>query len=59
MRDAIDQAAPWDRATYVDLEAAFHSRGTDVTGLLAGDGDHPNAAGHRLIARLLLRAGLP
>jgi lysophospholipase L1-like esterase len=59
MQDAIDEAAPGARATYVDLEAAFHRRGTDATDLLADDGDHPNAAGHRLIAHLLVRAGLP
>jgi lysophospholipase L1-like esterase len=43
-------------ATCLDLYAPFKGadgRG-DPTGLLAGDGDHPNAAGHALIARLML-----
>jgi lysophospholipase L1-like esterase len=56
---AIARSADASGATYVDLESAFHRRGTDVTDLLAADGDHPNAAGHRLIARLLVAAGLP
>jgi lysophospholipase L1-like esterase len=44
-------------ARYVDIYHPFESR--DVTTLLAPDGDHPDAAGHRLIARTLLRAGQP
>jgi lysophospholipase L1-like esterase len=40
--------------TYVDIYTPF--KGGDDTGLLAGDGDHPNAAGHALIARTLLQA---
>jgi lysophospholipase L1-like esterase len=46
-------------AQYVDLYRPFEQSGRNVTALMAGDGDHPNAAGHRLIARVLLRAGLP
>ncbi|MEU4287182.1 SGNH/GDSL hydrolase family protein [Kribbella sp. NPDC026596] len=46
-------------ATYVDLYAPFERPGTDVTALLAPDGDHPNAAGHHLIAQLLANTGLP
>jgi lysophospholipase L1-like esterase len=46
-------------ATYVDLFGPFEQRGTAVTGLLAADGDHPNADGHRLIAQVLAQAGLP
>jgi lysophospholipase L1-like esterase len=46
-------------ATYVDLYAPFERPGTDVTALLAPDGDHPNATGHHLIAQLLANAGLP
>jgi lysophospholipase L1-like esterase len=42
------------RAVDVDLCDPFE-RG-NVTDLLAPDGDHPNAAGHALIARLLLAA---
>lgn len=56
---AIAGSAARSGATYVDLEAVFHRRGTDVSDLLAADGDHPDAAGHRLIARLLVAAGLP
>ena len=57
---AIAVAASRSRATYVDLEGAFDGgRNGPVTPLLADDGDHPSAQGHRLIARLLLAAGLP
>jgi len=42
--------------TYVDIYAPFKGDGTtDDTALLAPDGDHPNAAGHELIARTILR----
>jgi lysophospholipase L1-like esterase len=42
----------------VDLYAPFEGDGSgNPTALLADDGDHPNAAGHRLIARTLLDAG--
>ncbi len=44
-------------ARYVDLAAAFRSAGPDPTHLLADDGDHPNAAGHEVIAQALLAAG--
>ena len=46
-------------AAYVDLFPAFQASGHDITGLLADDGDHPDAAGHALIARTLVRAGRP
>ena len=46
-------------ARYVDLFKPFEESGRDVTSLMAPDGDHPNAAGHELIARELLHAGLP
>jgi lysophospholipase L1-like esterase len=46
-------------ARYVDLFAPFQRRGVDIDSLLAPDGDHPDAAGHRLIASELLAAGLP
>jgi lysophospholipase L1-like esterase len=45
-------------ARYVDLFAPFQRRGADIDSLLAPDGDHPDAAGHRLIAAALLDAGL-
>jgi lysophospholipase L1-like esterase len=42
-------------ALYVSTYTAFKGpAGTnDPTGLLAADGDHPNAAGHQLIARTI------
>ncbi|MCU7729125.1 SGNH/GDSL hydrolase family protein [Actinoplanes sp. KI2] len=50
--DQIAAAARGGGATYVDLYTAF--KGADGTkndtALLAGDGDHPDAAGHREIA---------
>ncbi|QWZ09959.1 SGNH/GDSL hydrolase family protein [Nocardioides panacis] len=46
-------------ARYVDIFAPFQRHGVDIDSLLAPDGDHPDAAGHRLIAAELLRAGLP
>jgi lysophospholipase L1-like esterase len=44
---------------YVDLYAPFRGRSgaRDDSDLLADDGDHPNAAGHRLIAAELIRQG--
>ena len=53
----IRDAARKGRAQYVDLYAPFKGGGdTDDTALLAPDGDHPSAAGHRLIAGILRRA---
>jgi len=46
-------------ARYVDLYRPFEHSGRDVTSLMAADGDHPDGAGHDLIARTLLAAGLP
>jgi lysophospholipase L1-like esterase len=46
-------------ARYVDLFKPFERSGRDVTALMAPDGDHPDAAGHELIARAVLAAGLP
>ena len=44
--------------TYVDIYTPFKGAdgSTDDTALLADDGDHPNAAGHQLIATALLAA---
>lgn len=54
----IAAAAQAHGSTYVDLFTPF--RGTDgtndCTGLLAADGDHPDADGHALIARTLASA---
>ncbi|GAC1419874.1 MAG: hypothetical protein NVSMB57_14070 [Actinomycetota bacterium] len=48
------------RARYVDIYTPF--RGVhddrDDTNLLSDDGDHPNAAGHAVIADALIKAGL-
>jgi lysophospholipase L1-like esterase len=41
--------------TYVDIYTPFKGDGSrDDTDLLAPDGDHPNAAGHRLIAQTIV-----
>jgi lysophospholipase L1-like esterase len=53
--DGLRTAAQQTDATYISTGAAFHGSGgtKDPTGLLASDGDHPNAAGHAAIAALL------
>ena len=48
-----------DGVRYVDLYGPFEDSGRNVTSLMSNDGDHPDAAGHDLIARTLLAAGLP
>jgi lysophospholipase L1-like esterase len=54
---ALCSAVQGAGATCVDLYAPFKGDGArNPTALLAGDGDHPNAAGHGLIAAALLRA---
>jgi lysophospholipase L1-like esterase len=59
VNEVISSAAEEAADDYVDLFAPF--RGTagdrDDTGLLASDGDHPNQAGHELIAAELVRQG--
>ncbi|GAA3114611.1 hypothetical protein GCM10010530_41450 [Kribbella aluminosa] len=50
---AINSAAAADDATYVDIYTPFKDS-SNITSLLAADGDHPNAAGHSLIASVLL-----
>ncbi|MGW7683009.1 SGNH/GDSL hydrolase family protein [Kribbella sp. NPDC054772] len=52
---AIAAAAAADDAMYVDIYTPFEHSG-NITSLLADDGDHPNAAGHALIAKILLAA---
>ncbi|MGZ0145427.1 SGNH/GDSL hydrolase family protein [Kribbella sp. WER1] len=52
---AIEAAAAADDATYVDIYTPFKDS-ANITSLLAADGDHPNAAGHALIASVLLAA---
>jgi len=54
---AICGAAQGAQATCVDLFAPFKGSGeSDPTPLLADDGDHPNAAGTRLIVQALVGA---
>ena len=46
------------KVRYVDLYRPFKGDGQDADdGLLAADGDHPDAAGHAVITRALLAAG--
>jgi lysophospholipase L1-like esterase len=59
VNQAISSVSTTAGARYVDIFAPFQRRGVDIDSLLAADGDHPSAAGHRLIASELLRAGLP
>jgi lysophospholipase L1-like esterase len=55
LNTSICAAATSGGATCVDLYAPFKGDGTaNPTNLLAGDGDHPNAAGHAAIARALM-----
>jgi lysophospholipase L1-like esterase len=58
VNDAIEAAAAQvDSVTFVDLYRPFKGAGDrDDTALLAADGDHPNAAGHRLIAATITAA---
>jgi lysophospholipase L1-like esterase len=57
LNTAVCSAALGAGATCVDLYAPFKGDGSrNPTPLLAGDGDHPNAAGHDVIAAALLRA---
>jgi lysophospholipase L1-like esterase len=52
----ISQQALATGAFYVDLYSPFEFRSlAALTALLAADGDHPSASGHRLISDLLLR----
>ncbi|BCJ47787.1 hypothetical protein GCM10010168_21460 [Actinoplanes ianthinogenes] len=51
--DALRQAAGQSGATFLTTSALFTG---DPTGLLAADGDHPNAAGHQAIAHMLYGA---
>lgn len=52
---AVEAAAAADDATYVNIYTPFKDS-ANITTLLAPDGDHPNLAGHTLIAQLLLAA---
>lgn len=56
---AVRLATLGQGATYVGVLGPFHRDRPDISGLLAADGDHPNAMGHALLARVLLHAGLP
>jgi lysophospholipase L1-like esterase len=54
---ALRAAARTGHAMYVSTYQAFKGADghQDPTALLAADGDHPNAAGHRLLARTVYR----
>lgn len=55
VNDVIAAAAETHSATYVDIFAPFKGAGdADDTALLAADGDHPDAAGHRVIAESIV-----
>jgi lysophospholipase L1-like esterase len=57
LNDGIERAARTEHAVPVDLYGPFKADGQrDPTPLLAADGDHPNATGHRVIASALLAA---
>lgn len=56
---AISSVSLFAGAHYVDLFGPFQHRDGDIDSLMASDGDHPNAAGHQLIAKTMLAAGLP
>ncbi len=58
---AICAAAVEAGATCVDTYTPYKGEdgGKDPTELLASDGDHPNPAGHLVIARAMFAAGLP
>jgi acyl-CoA thioesterase-1 len=60
VNDALTKAALATGATYVSTYLQFNGAdgANDPTSLLADDGDHPNAAGHLLIAEAVL-ATLP
>lgn len=56
----LSLAATADHDRFVSLYGAFIGHGRAyLTSLLAADGDHPSARGHRVIARVLARQGLP
>lgn len=47
----LRQRAAANGVLYADLATAYAAATPDITHLLAEDGDHPNAEGHRVIAR--------
>lgn len=53
---AIARAIAGTDVTEVSTFTPFKTDSADITSLLAPDGDHPSAAGHRLIAEVLLQA---
>jgi lysophospholipase L1-like esterase len=60
LNSRICTAARGGSGIYVDLYGPFKGNGTqNPTKFLAGDGDHPNAAGYELITSALLKATPP
>jgi lysophospholipase L1-like esterase len=56
VNSALAAASATHNASYADLYGPFKGAGdVDDTGLLAADGDHPNDAGHRVIATAIER----
>lgn len=54
---AVSQIAAQHQMFYADIYTPFKGSGSgDDTALLAADGDHPNAAGHRVIAAAIAAA---
>jgi lysophospholipase L1-like esterase len=58
VNDALAVAAKATGALYLSTYTAFKgpNGANDPTALLAADGDHPDAAGHQLIARTIYAA---
>jgi lysophospholipase L1-like esterase len=58
VNEALAVAAKATGATYLSTYTAFKgpNGANDPTALLAADGDHPDAAGHQLIARTIYAA---
>lgn len=56
VNDVLERDAAAAGTVYVDTYAAFGSDDSTATGLLAADGDHPNAKGHDILAQAVVTA---